>query len=338
VLSIGIKLETRQRLGKDFTIEGLKAQGFEVIFISTGLQESRKIELEGGDLPDVLWGVDFLAQSSEGKEVRLKERVVVVGGGNVAVDVALTALRVGAKAVTMACLESREEMPASPWEIEQALQEGVKVMPSWGPHRIVGENGRVKAVELVNCTCVFDEKGAFCPAFGDARQTVECDQVILAIGQSADLSFLAGSGQVKCERGLLKAEPQTHETGEKGVFAGGEVSRGPGAMIDAIAAGRRAAGSIDRFLGGDGLLEETFAERAEAQSYTGKRERGFADITRESVPHLPLEERRDGFREVDLCLSDEQAVNEAKRCLQCDLEMRLARQIDPTVVSLKHVD
>ncbi|MBN1103829.1 MAG: FAD-dependent oxidoreductase [Deltaproteobacteria bacterium] len=327
VLGLGIGMETGKRLGRDFTLDQLKAEGYEAVFIATGLQESRRIELEGSDLQDVLWGVDFLSRVSEGKEVRLKNRVLVVGGGNVAVDVALTALRVGAKEVTMACLESREEMPASAWEIEQALEEGVRIMPSWGPHRIIGENGQVRAVELVTCTCVFDEKGNFCPAFGETRETVEADQVILAIGQAADLSFLAEKGEVKCERGLVVADPQTHETGMAGVYAGGDVSKGPGAIVDAVAAGRRAAEAIDRFLGGDGAIEETIAERPDTVSYTGKRDKGFADLARESVPHLPLEERRNSFREVDLCLSDEQAVTEARRCLQCDLEVRLARQM-----------
>ena len=203
ILSAGIKLETNKTLGKDFTLEDLKTQGFEAMFIATGLQESRKISIEGSDLPDVFWGVDFLRDVSEGKEIRLEKRVFVVGGGNVAVDVALTALRVGANEVTMACLESREEMPASRWEIEQALEEGVRLLPSWGPQRIIGENGRIKAVELVRCTSVFDEKGAFCPAFGDLKETVEADQVVLAIGQAADLSFLSGYGRMNCERGLI---------------------------------------------------------------------------------------------------------------------------------------
>jgi NADPH-dependent glutamate synthase beta subunit-like oxidoreductase len=227
----------------------------------------------GSDLPDVFWGVDFLRDVSENKEVRLKKRVFVVGGGNVAVDVALTALRVGANEVTMACLESREEMPASQWEIEQALEEGVRLLPSWGPQRIIGENGRIKAVELVRCTSVFDEKGAFCPAFGELKETVEADQVILAIGQDADLSFLSGYGRMNCERGLISVNPESQETGMPGIFAGGDVGKGPGAIIDAIAAGRRAAVAMDKFLGGDGLISETFAEKADTQSYSGSRDR-----------------------------------------------------------------
>jgi NADPH-dependent glutamate synthase beta subunit-like oxidoreductase len=239
--------------------------------------------------------------------------------------VALTALRVGANEVTMACLESREEMPASQWEIDQALEEGVRLLPSWGPQRIIGENGRIKAVELVRCTSVFDEKGAFCPAFGDLQETVEVDQVILAIGQAADLSFLSGYGRMNCERGLITVNPESQETGMPGIFAGGDVGKGPGAIIDAIAAGRRAAVAMDKFLGGDGLISETFAEEPVAESYTGARERGFADLLRGETSHLAMDERKNNFREVDFCFEDEQAVREAKRCLQCDLEIRMAR-------------
>jgi hypothetical protein len=241
------------------------------------------------------------------------------------VDVALTALRTGAKEVTMACLENREEVPASSWEIAQALEEGVTLLPSWGPHRIVGVNGKMKAVELVTCTSVFDEKGDFCPAFGDEKKIVEADQVILAIGQAADLSFLSGDGEIRHERGLIVIDADTHKTGMAGVFAGGDVGRGAGAVIDAVAAGRKAASSMDRALGGDGVIDESFAEKLDAASYTGKRDRGFADLTRSTAETLPLEERRNSFNEVEGCFSDEQAVGEASRCLQCDFEVKLAK-------------
>jgi NADPH-dependent glutamate synthase beta subunit-like oxidoreductase len=325
VLSLGIRLETGKELGRDFTLEDLKKEGYEAMYIATGLQKSRKIEMEGSNLEGVLWGVDFLSEVSEGKEIRVEGRVLVVGGGNVAVDVALTALRTGAKEVTMACLENREEVPASSWEIAQALEEGVTLLPSWGPHRILGVNGKVKAVELVTCTSVFDEKGDFCPAFGDEKKIVEADQVILAIGQAADLSFLSGDGEIRHERGLIVIDADTHKTGMAGVFAGGDVGRGAGAVIDAVAAGRKAASSMDRALGGDGVIDESFAEKLDAASYTGKRDRGFADLTRSTAETLPLEERRNSFNEVEGCFSDEQAVGEASRCLQCDFEVKLAK-------------
>jgi len=327
VLSVGIELHTEKKLGRDFDLNSLEEDGFEAIFVGTGLQESSKIDLEGAQSGDVFWGVDFLADIGEGKAVTLKDRVLVVGGGNVAIDVGLTALRVGAKEVTLACLESREEMPANPWEIDMALEEGIRLMTSRGPKRIIGDNGNVKGVELIQCTSVFDEAGNFSPAFGDLTEEVEADQVVLAIGQSADLSFVEKNEALKVENGLIAIDEETMETGMPGVFAGGDVGRGPGAIIDAIAAGRKAVNSIDIFLGGDGNIKEALAQpSAPSEPYTGKRERGFADQTRVETPTLPLGERHKGFSEVDLCFSDEQAIFEAKRCLQCDLEKALAEE------------
>ena len=326
VLSAGIILETGKSLGKDFDLNGLKKDGFEAVFIATGLQLSRKIELEGAQLDGVLLGVDFLSETSEEKETSLKERVFVVGGGNVAVDVALTALRTGAKEVTVACLEKRDEMPANSWEIEMALEEGVKLMTSRGPGKITGDNGKVIGIELIQCTSVFDDEGNFSPTFNDVTEQVQADQVILAIGQAADLSFIDESVPLKAEGGLIVVDEKSQTTDMPGVFAGGDVGRGPGAIIDAIADGRRAASSIDKFLGGDGIIDETIAQKPEAQSYDGKRERGFADLERVKMPALPVAERYDGFPEVDLSLDDDQAIYEAKRCLQCDLEFSLAKE------------
>jgi NADPH-dependent glutamate synthase beta subunit-like oxidoreductase len=251
---------------------------------------------------------------------------LVVGGGNVAIDVALTALRLGAKEVTLACLETREEMPANRWEIEEALEEGVIFMPSWGPRRIIGENGRVSGVELVQCTCVFDDQGNFCPAFGSETATIDADQVILAIGQAVDFSCIGTREALRLEQGSLEVDHETQGTEIPWVFAGGDMARVPGTIVDAIAAGRRAASSIDRFLGGDGLIDETLAERPSAESYTGKREAGFADLKRAAMPIMPVAERHTGFSEVDLGFDEEQAIGEAKRCLQCDLELCLARE------------
>ncbi|MFP3928403.1 MAG: FAD-dependent oxidoreductase [Desulfobacteraceae bacterium] len=324
VLGVGITLETGKMLGRDMDLQALAGE-YDAVFLATGLQESRKIELQGADSSDVLWGVDFLARVSSGEDITLKDRVVVIGGGNVAVDVALTALRLGANQVTMACLENRDEMPANSWEVEQAVEEGVRLMPSWGPGKIVGGDDAVSGVELVRCTSVFDAEGRFAPCFGDETEHLDADQVILAIGQSADFSFAESAG-LKVERGLVVVDEETTETSLPGVFAGGDVGRGPGAIIDAIAAGRKAASSMDRFLGGDGDIDEKLAERPDESLYDGKRERGFADRLRAEEPSLPVEERLRGFQEVHGCMEAEQAVAEACRCLQCDLEVRLVKE------------
>jgi NADPH-dependent glutamate synthase beta subunit-like oxidoreductase len=325
ILSVGIQLETGKRLGRDFHLDTLRSDGFEAVFIAVGLQMSRKMELEGADLDDVMWGMDFLRQVRDGAPVVLKERVLVVGGGNVAVDVALTALRLGAKQVLMACLESQEEMPASRWEIETALEEGVQLMTSWGPKRILSENGRVTGAELVQCASVFDAEGNFCPSFNETEEKVAVDQVIMAIGQAADLTFATDSDAVSMAGDRILVNGETQETDLPGVFAGGDVAGGAGAIIDAISSGRGAASAMDRYLGGDGNIEEILVPRPDTAAYTGKRERGFADLKRAESPQLPVADRHGGFSEVALCLDGEQAVEEAKRCFQCDLELWLAR-------------
>jgi len=333
VLSTGIELETNQKLGIDYEIEQLKEDGFEAVFIAVGAQISRRIELDGANLPGVQWGVEFLASVADGSDVAIKENVIVVGGGNVAVDVALTAIRLGAKKVALACLESLEEMPANPWEIEQAREEGVEILDSWGPDKIIGNDRKVAGLELVRCTSVFDDEGNFCPYFDDTRKTFETDQVILAIGQSSetafcqDFCFLDDQGSLAVDRGLIAIDKNTQQTEMTGVFAGGDAANGPATVIEAIAAGRRAAVTIDKYIGGDGTFE--FGIRSEEcgseQPYSGGREFGFAELKRVEVPSLPLSDRTGGFDEVELCLSDEQAKAECHRCLQCDLEICLAK-------------
>jgi NADPH-dependent glutamate synthase beta subunit-like oxidoreductase len=334
VLDVGIDLKLNTKLGDNFDIDRLKKEGYAAVFIAVGAQLSKRITLEGSDLSGVLWGVDFLGQVSEAKEVPLKENILIIGGGNVAIDVALSALRLGVKNVTLACLESREEMPANPWEVEMAREEGVKMLYSWGPKRILNQNGSVTGVELVRCTSVFDDEGNFCPYFDESTKTVDADQVILAIGQSSetefckDFCFLDDDGVLPVENGLISIDPQTQATEMTGVFAGGDVANGPGTVIDAIAAGRRAATSIDVYLGGNGKFNSARQNSACEMSnpdYDGKREPGFAELKRVGPPVLPISERHAGFPEVDLCYSDEDVLSETHRCLQCDLEICLAK-------------
>jgi NADPH-dependent glutamate synthase beta subunit-like oxidoreductase len=336
VLSPGIELRTGQKLGVDYEIDQLKQEGFEAVFVAVGAQLSRKIELEGSELDAVHWGVEFLATVGEGNAMAVKDKVVVIGGGNVAVDVAQTALRLGAKDVKLACLESREEMPANPWEIEQAQEEGVEMLYSWGPDKIIENDGNVTGLELVRCTSVFDDEGNFCPFFDDTKKSIEADQVILAIGQASetafceDFCFLDDQGSLPVNNGLITIDNTTQETGVKGVFAGGDAANGPATVIEAIAAGRRAAISIDTYLGGDGTIELGMQKAPCGNGqpdYDGKRETGFKELKRVEVPSLPLSERGSGFSEIELCYSDEQIKAETHRCLQCDLEICLAKDM-----------
>jgi NADPH-dependent glutamate synthase beta subunit-like oxidoreductase len=328
ILDLGIEFKPNQALGKDFTLGQLKNDGFDAVFLGVGAQLSRRIPLEDSDLPDVLWGVDFLGQVAEGEDIHLKDRVIVIGGGDVAVDVALSAMRCGANDVTMACLESREEMPAHEWEVDGALAEGVKLINSWGPHKILSKDNQITGMELVHCVSVFDDQGNFNPSFDDEKKEIEGDQIVMAIGQASDLSFLEDDSQIFVDKGLIVVDEDTLETGMKTVYAGGDVDAVPGAIIHAIAAGRKAASSIDKALGGTGDIEEILFERDVPNQYVGRDER-FASWPREKVPELELEIRHQGFQEVALGYLDEQAVKEAKRCLQCDLRLYLGSNPSP---------
>jgi len=328
IFDFGVEFKPNQALGNQVTLDQLRKEGYEAVFLGVGAQLSRQIPLEGSDSAGVLWGMDFLSKVAEGEKVRLKERVIVIGGGSVAVDVALTAKRCGAKDVTMVCLEKREEMPAQSWEVEEALSEGVKVMPSWGPHKILTDNGRIKGMEIVHCTSVFDDQCVFNPKFDETKQSIQGDQVILAIGQASDLSFLQSTPSIEAKRGLITVDEATLETGMKGVYAGGDVTVLPGAIIHAIAAGRKAASAIDKGLGGTGEIEEVLFEKGTFNPNVGRHE-GFAAWPREKVPETEVQKRHESFQEVALGFMDEQAVKEAKRCLQCDLRLYMACNPSP---------
>lgn len=328
ILDLGVEFRPNQTLGRDVTLDQIKNDGFDAVFLGVGAQLSRRIPLEGSDLPDVLWGVDFLRQVAEGEDIHLKNRVIVVGGGNVAVDVALSAMRCWANDVTMVCLEGREEMSAHEWEIQGVLDEGVRLLTSWGPHKILCENGQITGMELVHCVSVFDDQCIFNPSFDDAKEKIEGDQVVLAIGQASDLTFLADDSQITVDRGLIVVDEDTLETGMKGVYAGGDVAAVPGAIIHAIAAGRKAASSIDEALGGTGDIEEVLFERDAPDQHIG-RDEGFASWPREKIPELELKARHQGFQEVVLGYEDEQAIKEARRCLQCDLRLYLESNPSP---------
>jgi NADPH-dependent glutamate synthase beta subunit-like oxidoreductase len=320
ILDLGIEFQPNQSLGKDVSLDQLKNDGFDAVFLAVGAQQSRRIPLEGCNTPDVLWGVEFLRKVAEGEDVNLKDNVVVIGGGNVAVDVAMTARRCGATDVKMACLECLEEMPASPWELEEARAEGIEVMPSWGPDKIISEDGRVAGMDLVECTCVFDDNGNFCPEFSEKKECIPVDQVIMAVGQAADLSFIEESGQIKVDRGLIVVDEKYLETGMSGVYAGGAAVKMPGAIIHAIAAGRQAADSIDKALGGSGKIDEVLFPRGNPDPHLG-RDEGFAGWVREKMPELDAGVRVKNFDEVATGYGAEQAAKEAKRCLQCDLRL-----------------
>jgi NADPH-dependent glutamate synthase beta subunit-like oxidoreductase len=322
ILDLGIDLRSGRVLGKDITLDQLTHNGYDVVFLGVGARDSRRIPLEGCHVPDVLWGVDFLRRVAEGEDIKLKDSVVVVGGGNVAVNVATTALRCGAGDVKMACLECLDEMPASPGELETARAEGVEIMPSWGPDRIIAADDKVTRVDLLECTCVFDEQGQFCPEFSETKACIPVDQVIIAVGQASDLSFLEDHRRIKVDRGLIVVNQDTLETDMKGIYAGGDITQAAGAIIHAIADGRQAAASIDKGLGGTGDIDEILFPRGNPDAFLG-RDEGFAFWPRETVPELDVAIRIKSFQEVAMGYSDVQAAKEAQRCLQCDLRLHI---------------
>lgn len=268
--NMGIQFKTKANIGKDITLKDLK-DDFDSIFVSSGTWSQPTLGLEGEELTEP--GLGFLSKVSRGVKETPGKRVLVIGGGNVAVDVAITALRLGAEEVTLACLECREEMPALESEIEQAGEEGVKLIPSWGPARVLPSNGRIGGMELVRCTSVFDSEGCFAPTFDHAvKERVAADQIIMAVGQTTDLSFLDPTLQLRVERGLVAVDPETQATNIPGIFAGGDVTSGPATVIEAIASGQRAAAGIDLFLQG---------QRAEAEDKTGTTVKPFLKFNSE---------------------------------------------------------
>jgi formate dehydrogenase beta subunit len=327
LVGLGIELKTDTAIGKDLSLAQLQEQ-YDAVLLALGAQLARRIPVEGSDLQGVLWGMDFLREVRQGKSVQVAGRVLVIGGGGVAMDVALTALRLGATEVQAACLECRDEMPANEWEIEEAVEEGVILHPSWGPQKIISDDGQARGVELVCCTSVFDEQGRFNPSFDESETTsLEADTVILAIGQASDLSLLEDTA-VEVQRGLIRANEETLETGLQGVFAGGEVVSGPSMVIDAIQMGRRVAISIDEYLGGQGNIELALMPPEEIDPHLGRQE-AFAQLARIPMPTLPVAERHQGFEEVYLGYDDEMARQEASRCLRCDYRLHILAPVLP---------
>ncbi|MCF8061648.1 MAG: FAD-dependent oxidoreductase [Deltaproteobacteria bacterium] len=329
ILDLGVDFRPGRVLGRDIRLEDLRADRVDAVFLAVGAQESRKAPVEGADLSGVLRGLDFLRQAAGGGPLETGKRVLVVGGGSVAADAARTALRCGAVQVTLACLESRDEMPARETEVKGLVAEGVELMPSWGAHRIPGEGGRVSGVELVRCSRVLDDQGVFGPSFDwETRRKMSVDRVIFAVGQAPDLSFLEGDVPVRVERGLIVVNPDTQETGVPKMYAGGDVTGTSGTIIHAVAAGRRAASAIDKALGGAGVVEETLVPRRPPDPFPG-RDEGFADRPRMPVPERDPAARSGCFDEVELGYSVDAAVREASRCLQCDLRLRIRSNPPP---------
>jgi formate dehydrogenase (NADP+) beta subunit len=341
ILSLGVELKTGVRIGTDVTLKELRSQGFAAVFLGVGATRARDLAVPGMDLDGVLKGIDYLLNVNLGYKVEMGRRIAVIGGGNVALDVARTAarsgeeavkernlsivqaldvarsaVRFGAREVTVCCLESEAEMPAAKDEIEEAAREGVRFRHRLGPQRLLGRDGQVTGVEFLDVARVFDESGRFAPEFTAGSESVlEVDTVIVSIGQTGDLSFLRPEDGVETQRGRIVVDPDTLATTAPGVYAGGDAAFGPRIAISAVADGKRAARSIDTLLRGAPRPEP--AVEVEIDLY-GRYERqlDFEGIPRQHPPTKPLS-RRIGIAEVEECFPELQARREGARCLHC---------------------
>jgi len=313
---LGVEIKTEVEFGKDITLDSLKADGYASVFMATGLHGSRGLGVKGEDLDGVLKGTNFLRDAAMGKGPKLTGKTVVIGGGNVAVDVALTARRLGSEDVTMVCLEKRDEMPAWDYEIEEALEEGVKIVNSLGPIGFHGADGKVDEVAFQECTAVFDQSGRFNPQFDDCKLTShDADNVIVAIGQMGETGFADKEGIKLTPPGGYEADPLTLQTPIDWVFAGGDAYYGPKSVVDAIASGKEAAESIDRFINGQDLK----AGREKSYDFEKPEILDVPRMERVKAEHVPVAGRQGNFKEVTLGLAKELIDQEAARCLSCGI-------------------
>ncbi|HEY5113368.1 MAG TPA: FAD-dependent oxidoreductase, partial [Coriobacteriia bacterium] len=310
--------------------ENERARGaFDAVFVAVGAWTSRRLNLPGEDADGVWPGLRFLHEVNSGARPEVGSNVLVIGGGDVAMDVARCARRLpGVENVHLACLERREEMPAHSWEAAEALEEGVAFHNSLGPIEILAEKGKVTGVVFRACTRVFDEAGRFSPQFDDSQQTtLAADTVIVAIGQGVDATPM--SPVVSGPGGRVVADPETLATNVPGVFAGGDVVLGPASLVDAMAHGHRAAEAIHDYLRGTAKREGTLVEQQDAGTRAPNPNPGAPVRPRHVMPQAPVAERLHDVREIDLGYAEEEAIAEAQRCLNCGLcsDCRLCEKV-----------
>ena len=317
---LGVKFRFGVEIGKDFSLDDLRGQGYEAFYLAIGAQANRKLNIEGEESRGVMAGVDFLRRINLGEDVQLNGKVAVIGGGNVAVDVARSAVRVGASQVTMFCLESREQMPALEEEIEEALEEGVLVQNSWGPKGFLSRDGQVRVVEFKQCISVFDEQGRFSPQYAeDVMQTFEADHVLVAIGQAVEWGGLLENSAVELNLNkTIKADPFTYQTAQADVFSGGDVLTGPRFVIDAVAAGKQAAISIHRFVHpGQSLTIGRSRREYQSLDKSDLNLSGYDSFPRQKPVHTGGEKAKITFKDLRTTFSEDQVKAETARCLGC---------------------
>ena len=351
----GVEVKYNTPIGDKIKLADLR-QDYDAVFLGMGLQKGRMLNIEGSDLDGVVVAVDLLLNYNLGYKVPIGQKVLVVGGGDVAMDAARTALRLGQKTseqqaaledtearsdeasetvrtafdvartalrlgafeVRMISLESMDELPASDFEVEEALEEGIQLINRKGPNRIIGENGKVTGLEVIDVESVFDQDGRFNPKFKSGTEEIwECDTLILAIGQMADLGALGGADDVEITpRGLVKINTANGQTTAPNVFAGGDVAYGPRLIIDAVRHGHLASLGIDEYIQGKKLTYKVDTEWQVLPNHVMFE--NWTKLERRPVPSLPVD-RRTGVTVIDLGYSVEEAAEQGSRCLECSV-------------------
>jgi len=329
VESAGVEFITGITVGKDIAINDLFDKGYDAVFLALGASKSKSLKVEGNALPGVMQGLDFLRTAKEVKRPRVGKQVVVIGGGNVAVDAAMTAVRLGAPDTLIVCLESQNEMPAHREQLEEAMEEGVKILSGWGPLRIRGEK-EVESLDLIKCLSVYDDNNLFNPTFDNSTtMTVAADTVIVAIGQMPDTHLFEKSGACRpalAAGGLISVLSSSLETNVPGVFAGGDVTTGPRSVVEAVAAGKTAAESITRYLEGRDQERHApyrpYVKMTHPDAFAHSSDITFKESSERAVaPRSSPADRSRNFNEISKTLTADQAHAEAKRCMKYDLEL-----------------
>ena len=317
---LGIEFKTGVEVGRDVNLNSLRGQGFEAFYLAIGAQAGRNLGIEGEDAVGVITGVDFLRKINLNEEMKMEGAAIVIGGGNVAIDVARTVVRAHASQVDLYCLESRKEMPALEDEIEEALSEGISINNSWGPKRILSENGRVTGVEFKKCLSVFDEKGKFNPTY-DENETkiVKANNVLISVGQAMDWGNLIEGSKIELNPSkTIKADPATYQTGEPDVFTGGDALTGPKFAIDAIALGKEGAISIHRYVQpGQSLTLGRTKREYRAFDKENLDLEGYDGLPRQKSSHIEGNKSKETFRDLRGTFTQDQVKKETERCLGC---------------------
>lgn len=320
IKAMGVEIKTGVEVGKDITIDELRKQGYKAFYVAIGCQGGKKAGVPGEDATGVTTAVDFLREVGEKESYNLEGDVVVIGGGNVAIDAARCGGRVGDYKVTMFCLEDKEHMPASIEEIEEAEEENIAINCGWGPKEILTENGKVTGVVFKKCVSVTDAEGRFSPVYDENEiMTVECKHVIFSVGQSIVWGDLLAGTKVELDRsGRAVADALTYQTSEPDIFVGGDVYTGPKFAIDAIAAGREGAITIHRFV------------QPHSSLTIGRNRREFIELDKgdiyvenydNSSRQIPGKDKninhKKSFRDASVGFTEEQVKAEVARCLGC---------------------